>query len=97
MSKIIIFVVLLVVLIMALSFSVINAHTVQLNYYLGNIELPLSFLIVGAIIVGAFLGVAAMTRSLVGQRLEIARLRRSVKTNTRVSASPNQSLPLNNT
>jgi putative membrane protein len=41
------------------AFAVMNADTVKLNYYFGVQELPLSVILVGAIGVGALLGVLA--------------------------------------
>lgn len=41
------------------AFAVMNADTVKLNYYFGVQELPLSVILVGALAVGALLGVLA--------------------------------------
>jgi putative membrane protein len=41
------------------AFAVMNADTVKLNYYFGVQELPLSVILVGAIGIGAVLGVLA--------------------------------------
>ena len=51
----------------------------QLNYYFGSIEAPLSLVIVIAIIIGAALGVLASTGIVFGQKRELAKLRKSNK------------------
>ncbi|MDH5547732.1 MAG: LapA family protein [Gammaproteobacteria bacterium] len=81
MNKVVTLLFLFAVLLLALSFAVINAHSVQLNYYVGELNLPLSFLVISALIFGAFLGSVAMMRPLFGLRLEIARLRKLAKVN----------------
>ncbi len=79
MSKLIISLFLLLILAVALSFSVINAHEVVLHYYLGSIELPLAVLLALTLAVGALLGMLAMMKKVMSLRMEVARLRRSVR------------------
>ncbi len=79
MSKLIISLFLLVVLAVALSFSVINSHTVVLHYYLGSIELPLAVLLAFTLAIGALLGMLAMMKKVMGLKMEVARLRRMVR------------------
>lgn len=81
MSKVFRIIFLVVVLIAAISFSVVNAHDVRLNYYLGEIDLPLSFIIVASLIVGAALGSIAMLKPLFGQKLENAKLKKTIRVN----------------
>lgn len=81
MTKVFTILFLLILLLAALSFSVINAHEVQLNYYVGQLELPLSFLVIAALVIGAIAGATIMMRPLFSLRLEIAKLRKVVKTN----------------
>lgn len=66
----------LLVLIVGLSFAVLNAEKVPLNYYLGQSELPLSLLLVLAMAFGALLGVISTLGLLLAQKSETARLRR---------------------
>lgn len=70
---------LLVLLVIGLSFSFLNAHSVTLQYYFGAQSAPLSFVIVAALIFGAILGVLASLGVILRQRREIARLRREVR------------------
>lgn len=87
MAKIVLMLFLLFVLLLAISFSVINAHNVQLNYYLGEVELPLSFLIIAALLLGAVLGATAMTKTILKSRVEISRLKKAVKVNEKEIAN----------
>lgn len=69
----------LLVVIFGIVFAVLNADTVQLNYYLGSLELPLSLVIVLAMIVGALLGVFASLSFIIGSRRNLSKLKRSVE------------------
>ena len=69
----------LLVVIFGIVFAVLNADGVQLNYYLGSIELPLSLVIVFAIIVGALLGIFASLSFIIGSKRNSAKLKRSVE------------------
>lgn len=69
----------LIVVIFGVVFAVLNADNVQLNYYLGSVELPLSFVMVLAMIAGAVLGILASLSFIIGARRQSARLKRSVE------------------
>jgi putative membrane protein len=79
MKRIVIFALLLIVALLGLSFALLNADTVQLKFYFGEVEAPLSLVVVLAMIVGAALGVLASLGMVLAQKRELARLRRSVK------------------
>ncbi|MCG8427881.1 MAG: LapA family protein [Chromatiales bacterium] len=49
----------LLIMIIGAALAVMNADPVQLNYYFGSIELPLSVVLVGSIATGAALGLLA--------------------------------------
>lgn len=68
----------LMVVIFGIVFAVLNADTVQLNYYLGSVELPLSLVIMLAMIVGAVLGIFASLSFIIGSRRNLSKLKRSV-------------------
>jgi putative membrane protein len=68
----------LFVIIFGIVFAVLNAESVQLNYYLGSIELPLSLVLVLAMIVGAILGIFASLSFVIGTRRNASKLKRSV-------------------
>lgn len=68
----------LLVIILGVAFSVLNAENIQLNYYLGSIELPLSLVLVVAMIIGALLGIFASLGLIIGSRRSTTKLKRSV-------------------
>ena len=68
----------LLVIILGVAFSVLNAESIQLNYYLGSVELPLSLVLVLAMIVGALLGIFASLGLIIGSRRSATKLKRSV-------------------
>ncbi len=96
MKRIVIFVLLLLVTLLGLSFALMNAESVQLNYYLGTLQAPLSLVVVLAIILGAGLGVLASLSIVVGQKRELAKLRKSAKI-AKEEVSNLRSLPLKDT
>ncbi len=79
MRRIVLLIVVLVVAVFGLSFALLNATAVELDYYFGSVVLPLSLLLVLALIVGAFVGLLAASSMLVGRRRELGRLRRQLQ------------------
>ena len=69
----------LFIIIFGIVFAVLNAENVQLNYYLGTIELPLSLVLVLAMIIGAILGIFASLSFIIGSRRSASKLKRSVE------------------
>lgn len=63
--------------ILGISFAVLNARLVQFDYYLGTAEVPLSLLMVGALIVGLLIGMLASLPTFLKLKFEIRRLRSS--------------------
>jgi putative membrane protein len=59
-----------------LSFALLNAEPVALDYYLGTASLPLSLALTLSLVLGAILGLLAASGILIRQRREIARLKR---------------------
>ena len=70
-------IILLIVFVLALAFTVVNADAVTLNYYLGQLELPLSVIIIGAFALGAIVGILATLGRVMRLRREVNRLQRS--------------------
>ena len=93
MKRIIIFAILLLVTLLGLTFALMNADFVRLNYYFGEIRAPLSLVVVLAIALGAFLGVLASMGMIIGQKHEITKLRKLIKT-TEKEVSNLRSLPM---
>lgn len=69
----------LVLVIAGLSFAVLNADPVHLNYYFGSRTVPLSVALVTALFLGAVLGVVSSLGIVFKLKREIARLRKAVK------------------
>lgn len=66
----------LLVALAGLAFHVRNDTPVTLDYVAGSVEISLSWVLVGALVCGVFLGVLAMSASLLRIRLENRRLAR---------------------
>lgn len=67
------------VAIIGLSFAVMNANVVELNYYLGVAELPLSLIVVISFAMGAGFGILAAVGVILRLKRGNLRLRREVK------------------
>lgn len=93
MTKVLLYSFLFILLILTLSFSVLNAHPVTIHYYLGARELPLALLIVFALALGMIFGVITMIKPMMHLRMEISRLKRSKKL-TEKEISNLRSLPV---
>lgn len=76
--------VIIVIVMLGLSFAMLNHGVVQLNYYFGSISTPLSLLLVIMLLVGAVLGALSTVGLLLRQRAEIARLRRRTRVERKV-------------
>ena len=57
--RILTFVIILVILFFGISFAVLNAEVVSINYYFGIAHLPLSLLLIITLIVGVLFGLGA--------------------------------------
>lgn len=79
MKRIIVFALLLLVSLLGLSFALMNAEPVNLDYYFGVMNAPLSLVVVIAIVIGAGLGVFASMGIVLSQKRELAKLRKSAK------------------
>lgn len=73
------FILLLIVVVLGLSFAVLNAESVKLNYYYGIAQAPLSLVVVLSISAGAVLGVIASLGMILSMRREVGRLHRKIQ------------------
>ncbi len=80
MSRVLSVVVALVLLGVTIAFSVINAHPVVINYYLGSAELPLALLVVICLILGILIGFLLALGWVLRLRVDLLRTRRQLKT-----------------
>lgn len=69
----------LLVMLAGVALAVMNADLVNLNYYFGSRELPLSVLLVGAVFVGAILGMVAGLGGMMRVKRENADLRKQAR------------------
>jgi lipopolysaccharide assembly protein A len=76
-AKIVGFLFLLLIVLLGLSFALLNAQPAVIDYYFGAATLPLSLILVLALILGALLGVMASLGVILRQRRELVRLRRN--------------------
>lgn len=79
MKRIILLVIALIIILIGLSFALVNAENVKLNFYIGSFEAPLSLVVVLSMVVGAVIGVLASLGMVLRHKREIHRLKRSVK------------------
>jgi lipopolysaccharide assembly protein A len=80
MARILLAILFLVLLILGLSFAVLNSTSVPLNYYLGKVDLPLALVVVGSLILGAILGVLVSLGIVIRLKRQVRHLRRQVQT-----------------
>ncbi len=79
MKRIFIFIIVLVAILIGLSFAVLNANPVPLDYYFGNGEFPLSLILVATLGAGCVLGVIATLGLVLIAKRETAKLRHDLK------------------
>jgi len=79
MMRIVALLVLLLVIALGLTFSVMNAEPVNLDYYFGSAAIPLALLLVAAVVLGALLGVIASLGVIFRLKRDNNRLRRGVR------------------
>ncbi len=81
------------VIALGLSFAMLNANAVSLNYYFGTASLPLSLWLAITLLCGAVLGALSTTALILRQRRELGRLRRE-RRQTREELDELRKLPL---
>lgn len=79
MKRILTLILLVVVVLLGLSFALMNAEPITLNYYFSTVKAPFSLLMVFAVALGAVLGVLAVVGLLLGQKRELAKCRKAAK------------------
>ncbi|MGA7799685.1 MAG: LapA family protein [Gammaproteobacteria bacterium] len=80
MARILLAILFLVLLLLGLSFAVLNATSVPLNYYLGEVDLPLALVVVASLVLGAILGVLVSLGIVLRLKRQVRHLRRQVQT-----------------
>ena len=79
MLRLVYFSITLIVILFGVTFAVLNAENVQLNYYLGSVEMPLSLVLVLTMILGAALGILASLGFIISSRRNASKLKHSVE------------------
>lgn len=79
MKRILTLILLVIVVLLGLSFALMNAQPITLNYYFSTVEAPLSLLIVFALATGAALGVMAVVGLLLNQKRELSKCRKAAR------------------
>jgi len=70
---------LIVLVVFGLSFAVLNAEPVSLNYYFGYRDIPLSMVVVLSLAVGAVIGLLAGMGMILRLRQQVGGLRRKLQ------------------
>lgn len=77
MIRVLYLVIAILVALGGLAFHVRNNRVISLDYFAGTLNIQLSWMLVGILVLGVVLGSLAMTGKLLRQRHEISRLKRS--------------------
>ena len=79
MGRLIGFLLLVVLVVIGLSFAVLNSQPVSLNYYFGEQEVPLSMIVVLSLAAGAVIGVMVSAGLIFRLKAQLGRLRRKLR------------------
>jgi putative membrane protein len=79
MARLLGFLLLVVLVVLGLSFAVLNAEPVPLNYYFGYREIPLSMIVVLSLAAGATIGVLVSMGMILRLKQQAARLRKKLQ------------------
>lgn len=73
------FLLLIVLIVLGLSFAVLNAQLVSLNYYLGYREIPLSIIVVLSLAAGAVIGALVSMGVILRLKHQASQLRKKLR------------------
>ncbi|QHS09622.1 lipopolysaccharide assembly LapA domain-containing protein [Sinimarinibacterium sp. NLF-5-8] len=79
MLRLLVLLLLVAVLGLGASVGYVNAQTIHFNYLFGELELPLIAIMIAAFAVGVVLALIAASGRIIGQRLELGRVRRQLR------------------
>jgi len=79
MGRLLGFLFLVVLVVLGLSFAVLNAQSVALNYYFGFREIPLSMIVVRSLAAGAVIGVLVSAGLILRMKTQTRQLRRKLR------------------
>ena len=70
---------LVILIVLGLSFAVLNAEPVPLNYYFGSRDIPLSMIVVLSLAAGALIGLLVSMGAILRLKQQRAKLRRQLQ------------------
>ncbi len=73
----------IILIILGLSFSLLNATLVPLNYYFSSVELPLAFALMTALMIGALFGALGVLSVVIKLKRETMRLKKTINASER--------------
>ena len=79
MVRLVGFLFLVALVVIGLSFAVLNSQPVSLNYYFGYRDIPLSMVVVLSLAVGAVIGVLVSAGLILKLRAQLASVRRKLR------------------
>jgi putative membrane protein len=79
MGRLIGFLFLVALVVIGLSFAVLNSQPVSLNYYFGELDIPLSMIVVLSLAAGAVIGVLASVGLILRLKAQVGHLRRKLR------------------
>lgn len=79
MGRLLGFLVVLALIVLGLSFAVLNSEPVALNYYFGYQDIPLSMIVVLSLAAGAVIGVLVSAGLILRLKAQAAGLRRKLR------------------
>ena len=79
MLRLIGFLLVILLIVLGLSFAVLNADPVSLNYYFGSRDIPLSMIVVLSLATGSLIGVLVSMAIILKLKQQAAQLRRKLQ------------------
>ena len=79
MGRLLGFLFLVVLIVLGLSFAVLNSRPVSLNYYFGYRDIPLSMIVVLSLAAGAVIGVLVSAGLILRSKAQSSQLRRKLR------------------
>ena len=80
MARLLGFLLLVILVVLGLSFAVLNSQSVALNYYFGARDIPLSMIVVVSLVAGAVTGILVSLGTIVRLKQQTGSLRRRLRT-----------------
>lgn len=79
MGRYISYIVLIIIVVIGISFAILNASPVTVDYYAAKTTLPLSIVIFVAFVLGVIVGILVMLPKWLSARFSVRRLRKQIK------------------